>query len=278
MPKSNEMTMWPTLVAAMFLVMAVVCALMVQPHGLSPRAHVSRARVKRASGTLDDIEECRRILKRDGVLRIENVLTDRETDSLRLRYLNFLDSHDGGVGDINDAGMHRRDIIVPIAEFRSVADAIQARIGAVFGDEAVESPKGTMIELSSLVTFPGAEPQTWHVDCSRTHLDALLPIDATRQVDLYSVAISLHDVHPDNGAFNAVSGEFDYCSESESHDVFPTNKGDVVIWNNRVCHRGGGHSGEGRGGATTRSSLVYSMLYNTRELPAECSTLSMEPY
>lgn len=265
--------------AAMCIVLAVVCAWVVLRCDLSPHARVARACVQRTTGTLDDMEECRRILKRDGVLRIEQVLTDLETDSLRLQYLRFLDSHDdGGVGRrINDAGMHRRDIIVPIAEFRSVADAIQARIGAVFGDEDEEDPEGTMIELSSLLTFPGAKPQSWHVDCSRGHLDALLPVDATREVNLYSVALSLHDIEPDNGAFHAVSGEFDHCSDHESHDVFPTRKGDVVIWNNRVCHRGGGHRGEGRGGATTRSSIMYSMLYNTRELPSECSTLSMEP-
>lgn len=195
-----------------------------------------------------------------------------------MQYLDFLDSHDiKRNGNINDARINRRDVIVPFDTFKPVADVIQTRLSSVFSEEDTEDRNGYLMELSSLITLPGTKAQRWHVDCPGTYLNALERIDPSKDVSLYSVALSLHDVNSKNGTFNAIPGSFDDCPRRKQNSTeFPSEKGDVVIWNNRVCHRGGEHVGKGVGGATARTTLMYSVLYNTEELPTRCSSVSIE--
>lgn len=125
----------------------------------------------------------------------------------------------------------------------------------------------TLIEVAALITEPISPAQKWHRDCpSETFKD---------NENILSTAVSLKDQSDTHGVLHVQLGNFESCNTNNDFAKCGTDEGDLVIWDSKVCHRGGEHDGVGPGGFARRETLYYTHMYNMEEIP-DCSTFAID--
>ena len=175
-----------------------------------------------------------KILKKEGVIRIDNVLSSDTADALReylynLRYQSEREVQEGTIQPIQRFAdvllkQNRCDLTIPLGGDTIITRALQeslcnspvgSTIASIFGHDA------KLYEFSTLMSDPGSQRQNVHPDTP--YLDGKGPV-------LYTCFIALQDVTLDMGP----TIWFPRTNNKQSHDAFM----DTYLSN------GGGEGGE----------------------------------
>ena len=161
-----------------------------------------------------------KILKKEGVIRIDNVLSSDTADAVReylynLRYQSEREVQEGTIQPIQRFAdvllkQNRCDLTIPLGGDTIITRALQeslcnspvgATIASIFGNDA------KLYEFSTLMSDPGSQRQNVHPDTP--YLDGKGPV-------LYTCFIALQDVTLDMGP----TTWFPRTNNKESHDAF----------------------------------------------------------
>jgi len=168
--------------------------------------------------------EYAKILERDGVVRIDNVLSPTLTDQIRkyaydLRLTSEQEVREGKVQPIQRFAdvllkTNRCDLTIPLGE-EIVSDALnqvlrESPVGYTISNILSES--AVLYELSCLMSDPGSQRQVMHPDT---------PFIQGKGPVLYTCFIALQDIHLDMGPTTWLPGSHTL----EAHEEFMDDKG-----------------------------------------------------
>lgn len=184
---------------------------------------------------LDNIQNSCAILSRLGAIVIPGVVSPDLCDQVASQLLNQ-DVHnpDKKTGDIynstNLPGTGARiDLFVNNEGlYADMYDRVMTKLSMLFQCYA---PDFYLSEFSSFLVYPGATNQPWHSDTNRYDNEA---------APMITVAIALTDIHDDLAPLQVMLGSHtSFLSMFLGPKLKMTcKKGDVIIWDSRIYHRG----------------------------------------
>ena len=211
---------------------------------------------------------------KNGAIVLDNILSDSDCDELN----KLISSKEQTLKQTrNKLNLHgelwskyrRFDVILPIDNSQKYVKKIYLKLKHLC-DTICPDPK--LIEISAFVTYPGCYPQPWHTDHSYDN-------DNKEPSNIVSFGIALDNVTPDMGPLELYAGSNNIWKQTkellEKYKIEPDvedgskdkntdglkkqsleelcqkmdfkkkklicNKGSLVAWSNRACHRGGGN-------------------------------------
>jgi hypothetical protein len=192
-------------------------------------------------GTPEAFDRAPRTFSRDGAQILPRVVSPALCDAVRAQTVREERDESAERGDINESGEDRWDIHLPLeGAMRDMLSEVWAKHWPTFvAALGVRAPDDiSLVELSCLVTKPGAPAQSWHRDTDEQGASA------TR---LLSVGIALQDITADMGPLEVVAGTHRDPTNGEPDPPVVTKmtcrKGDGILWDSTLFHRGGANSG-----------------------------------
>jgi len=216
-----------------------------------------------------DVETCSNNLKTFGVTVIKNAVSPEILDKAKQDYHSMLSNRVVPfVPAVGENRLKKRwNILIPYE--KNIKNAILDswdKTKNIFLENYGKTP--TLIEAAAFITEPFTPSQLWHNDCRAKDLD-----DGQ---SMLSTAIAFEDQRNAHGSLHVQLGQFNSCnSHPNTYAKCGTLKGDVVVWDSRVCHRGGEHDGVGPGGFNRREAIYYTHMYNYKNKVPSCSTFSI---
>ena len=150
--------------------------------------------------------------------------------------------------------VHRYDLKLSVEEpiVREVLRKLCSALGPLL--EQVVTLDARIVELSSIISDPGAKPQQYHSD-------TLLP--STSGAPIYTCFLALQDVEPDMGPTWVIPGTHTEAQHHELRDEGPERSkkrqaaamsavqmtcksGDAFVMDSRLWHHGGGNKSDSR--------------------------------
>ena len=184
-------------------------------------------------------------VQRHGVSFFEDLLTAEQAKALRDYILKEAKNHKRDSWFVINSenrdhltfGLDEDPIIYESVRTIVTQQPLRGTLEALFGGNAA------LMELASIVSYPGAEEQHWHMDTYKT----------TRDVDLYSLFIPLQRTTPDMGATALCAGTQDckgfrydddrHCDGYDKTLYAASEAGTGALMKSTLYHRGSAHTG-----------------------------------
>ena len=171
--------------------------------------------------------------KRDGYLIIPKVL-DRNECMHILKIITDVESKDHMITSIHGKG--RKDMMLPLNRVRHYIRKIYKKTEHIWS-EILHDP--ILYECSSLISYPDATHQIWHVDTYYKKDNA----------SIISIGIALTDITEDMGPLHVMKGRYVKKEKVTRDDIRVNRKGgtkvkciakqgDLVAWSSHIIHRG----------------------------------------
>ena len=211
---------------------------------------------------------------KNGVIVLDNILSDNDCDELN----KIISSKEKILKETREklningelwCKYRRADVILPIDITKKYVKKIYLKLKH-FCDTICPDPK--LIEISAFVTYPGCYPQPWHTDNEYVENNDQEPSN------IVTFGIALENITQDMGPLELYAGSNNIWKQSEEYrndlykkynispdeltgddyvDVYKKqafeklceklnfkkkslicNKGTLIAWSNRACHRG----------------------------------------
>lgn len=178
-------------------------------------------------------------LRRDGVVVIPNTFPRVVRQQAWSSILQaFGTCRNRITGDINQSSNKRFDVALTLTpSIQRIIRHIYARHRDVW-TTCLQTDNPRLVELSALITFPGARAQDWHRDVSGTY---------TR---LLSIGVAMQDITSDMAPLEVVKGththddDVDDEDEIEHSKKMTCTKDTIVVWDGGVHHRGSANTSD----------------------------------
>lgn len=198
------------------------------------------------------------ILRRDGVVVIPNSFPRIVRQQAWSSILQSFGHCQGRIrGDINQSSNKRFDIALTLTpSIQRIVRYVCRKYEHIWtGHLETQNPR--LVELSALITFPGAMDQDWHRDVGNT----------SKYAKLLSIGVALQEITSEMAPLEVVKGT--HLDDDDVDDEYGTlseklvcSKDTIVAWDGGVYHRGSRNTSD-----VPRIVLYFTLAQDTKRLP-----------